>query len=328
MNYKNRDFILSLIDNNNIKKEKMKELLNELELLPSAKEWHGFIDKLLLWFGVISLVVAILFFMAYNWNEMGVFFKFALVETFLALFVGAYWYLGAESLSAKASLMGATILLGVLLALIGQTYQTGADPWQLFFYWAILMLPWAYIGQFSAIWVLWIVVVNISITLYTETFGRVFNIYYYSQYASLWLLFIFNTLALITWESLKKRVAWLNNHWSTRLLGMVVIFSITCLALIFIFERDTAFISLPLSALALSFVYWYYRVKTIDLFMLTLGGVSLITLVVSLIVTTVSWRGGDSVVFIILFLAILIIAYTTIFIKWLKSLQKEAEDAV
>jgi len=34
--------------------------------------------------------------------------------------------------------MVSTILVGVLLALVGQTYQTGADTWQLFFYWAIL----------------------------------------------------------------------------------------------------------------------------------------------------------------------------------------------
>ncbi len=50
--------------------------------------------------------------------------------------------LGPECTPGKAALLLATLLLGVFLALFGQTYQTGADPWQLFANWALLILPW------------------------------------------------------------------------------------------------------------------------------------------------------------------------------------------
>src|SRR5699024_11365250 len=45
-------------------------------------------------------------------------------------------------------LLIASIITGSLLALFGQVYQTGADTWQLFFAWAILITPWE-IGRAS-----------------------------------------------------------------------------------------------------------------------------------------------------------------------------------
>ena len=44
--------------------------------------------------------------------------------------------------AGKAALLAAALLTGGLLALIGQTYQTGADTFELFATWAALILPW------------------------------------------------------------------------------------------------------------------------------------------------------------------------------------------
>ena len=55
-------------------------------------------------------------------------------------------------------LIGATILLGVLLATIGQVYQTGADAFELFVIWSLLALPWVLAGRSAAHWLVWVAV--------------------------------------------------------------------------------------------------------------------------------------------------------------------------
>ena len=78
----------------------------------------------------------------------------------------AYWRLGPERATGKAALLVAAILLGVLLALFGQTYQTGADTWELFATWAALITPWVIVGRFAGLWMLWLALLNVAIVLY------------------------------------------------------------------------------------------------------------------------------------------------------------------
>lgn len=69
--------------------------------------------------------------------------------------------------SAAAGLLGlACVALGALLALLGQTYQTGADTWELFAAWAVLMLPWAVAARSGSVWILWMAVVNTGLALW------------------------------------------------------------------------------------------------------------------------------------------------------------------
>ncbi len=49
--------------------------------------------------------------------------------------------------SRQALLLAIALNIGALLALVGQTYQTGADPWQLFSTWALMLVPLAVFGQ-------------------------------------------------------------------------------------------------------------------------------------------------------------------------------------
>ena len=57
------------------------------------------------------------------------------------------------------------LMLGLSLAVIGQIYQTGADSYQLFLLWALLLLPWLYrpnIGVFA----LFCVISQLALYLY------------------------------------------------------------------------------------------------------------------------------------------------------------------
>lgn len=52
---------------------------------------------------------------------------------------------------AQASLFTSALLVGGLLALFGQTYQTGANLLQLFFTWSLRILPEALIARLPAL---------------------------------------------------------------------------------------------------------------------------------------------------------------------------------
>src|SRR5262245_43202671 len=105
-------------------------------VLPERRHWRDFLDRLLLWSGAVALAAAVVFFVAHNWNDLGKYAKFGLVELLILAAVVGYWRLGPDRAAGKASLLVASILLGALLALFGQTYQTGADTWELFANWA------------------------------------------------------------------------------------------------------------------------------------------------------------------------------------------------
>ena len=142
------------------------DALRLVEAEPSPVDWRHFLDHLMLWFGAILVAAGVIFFFAFNWQEMGRYTKFGLVESLLLVAVAICWKLGLDRISGKAALLVATILIGALLALVGQTYQTGADPWQLFAVWSVMILPWVVIGRFGALLLLWVGLVNLSMLLY------------------------------------------------------------------------------------------------------------------------------------------------------------------
>jgi uncharacterized membrane protein len=84
----------------------------------------------------------------------------------LLCFAGVAWWRGTHTPAGEAALIAACLATGALLALFGQTYQTGADPWSLFFVWAALILPWMLAAARPAGWLLWLVVANVALDLY------------------------------------------------------------------------------------------------------------------------------------------------------------------
>ena len=324
MEESNRNRLISLIDNQNIKKENIQKALELSNIFPSSKAWYKFIDQIILWFAGLSLALAMMFFIAYNWTEFGRFAKFALVEGVMILTMGLYWYLGSEKLSSKVLLLVSSIFLGVLLALFGQTYQTGADTWQLFFYWAMLMLPWAVVGRFAGIWMLWIVLLNLSIFLYMDTFGRLFWWSMYAEQSALWVFFIFNTFVFVLWEVFSTRFEWLNSPWAIRLLGYASGSAVTGLMLSFIWGNVTIFALLVWVAW-LGAVYYVYRLQKVDLFMLAMGCFSFSTVIVSLLLEQINFRNFDEG--LMLLISLVIIGLGTASAMWLKSVQKEAYNA-
>jgi len=145
-----RGQFIELVQQGSVPAEKVGEALWTAKIFPEGRVWRAFIEHLLLWLGGLALAFAAMYFIAYNWQALGRFAKFGLVEAAMVLAILAYCLFEDRSAAGRVSLLVAAMCLGVLLALYGQTYQTGADPWQLFFTWAPLPLPgWCFAPSFT-----------------------------------------------------------------------------------------------------------------------------------------------------------------------------------
>ncbi len=128
--------------------------------LPTKAPSLGFAAMLgaagLFGFGVLLWIAA-------NWDDFGRFGRFGLVGGVIA--VSSLAAAVKPSLRVPGSLV-AMLGTGGLMALIGQTYQSGADPWQLFALWAALTLPLALAARHDVVWVPWTIVVFTAIPLW------------------------------------------------------------------------------------------------------------------------------------------------------------------
>jgi uncharacterized membrane protein len=290
-------------------------------VLPRAQHWRAFLDRLLLWSGAVALAAAVVFFIAHNWNDLGRFAKFGLVEALVLAAALGYWRLGPEKVAGKASLLVACILLGTLLALFGQTYQTGADTWELFANWAGLIAAWVIIGRFAALWILWLAIANVAIVLYFQVRPGALDIAFAGERA-LWTLFAFDTVALLAWELAARRIRWLDERWAPRLLAIASGTSITALTLHAILGwRDVSGMAFLFYPVWLGCAYAAYRRLMPDLFVLAGGCLSVIVVATTFLAKQLLQGRAEAAAF--LFIAMAVIAMAAVCGWWLKQVARE-----
>ena len=132
---------------------------------PDVPAWRAFAASLMRAAGVGAVGAGVLFFVAANWQDYGLLGRFALLQTALVICIGVALWRAPPSLPGQGALILATLLTGGLLALFGQSYQTGADVYELFVTWAALALPFALAGLSGALWAVWWTVLNIALAL-------------------------------------------------------------------------------------------------------------------------------------------------------------------
>ena len=139
---------------------------------PGGAEWRAFAARALGLAGIAALGAGLIFFIAANWQAMGVMGRFALLQAVLIACVGIAWWQAPRAANiVSATLILATLASGTLLALFGQTYQTGADVYELFFMWALLTLPFAIAGMSGALWAIWWCILNVALALFCGWHG-------------------------------------------------------------------------------------------------------------------------------------------------------------
>jgi uncharacterized membrane protein len=137
-------------------------------LVSDGDAWRRWALRALLALGAGHLLAGIIFFFAYNWADMAPLAKFAVVEVGIVVAAAAAFFVGIDRPAGQAALIGASVLTGALLAVIGQVYHTNADAYELFVAWAVLILPWALASRSAAHWLLWLVVAFVAFGLYGE----------------------------------------------------------------------------------------------------------------------------------------------------------------
>lgn len=317
----NRTQMLDWIDRGAVAPGKTDQALRLAGVFPGAKDWHRFIDRLLLALGGLALALALVFFIAYNWNELGRAFRFGLVGAALLLSVLAYWKLGANRLAGRIALSVSCLVLGVLLAYFGQTYQTGADTWQLFATWALLMLPWAVIGRFAPIWLLWLTLLNLALVLYHQVWPGVFGLLFGNQQMT-WLLFSVNGLAWLAWELLARRIGWMAPRAWVRLIAVGAGTAISFVVLYGIWDESSfALVEWLAWATWAALVVAFYRRRIPDLFML--AGVCL-SAIVTTTMQAAHWLAdlGDYGLGFLL-INILVVGEAAVAAIWLKKIHEE-----
>lgn len=192
--------------------------------------------------------------------------------------------------------LGLLMLLGTggLLAWFGQTYQTGADPWQLFALWALLTLPLCLGVRSDVLWTPWALVAStgIALWLYAHT-GHRWRLEQQDLQAYLigWTLTL--GLAALLSPPLQGRLG--SGAWAFRLALTQALGLITLTALGGLFMRDTAVwygAGLILLGLAAA---WLSTPVGFEVYALSLVLLGLDTLLVAGLVRLVleDWRGGD-----------------------------------
>ncbi|NDV14651.1 DUF2157 domain-containing protein [Muricauda sp. TY007] len=168
-------------------------------IYPDKTAWQRFLSLLFLGMGLSFCIAGIIFFFAFNWSQMHKFFKLGLVEALIVLVFLSIYFFRAKPFIKKSLLTVASVLVGVLYAVFGQVYQTGANAYDLFLVWTLFITVWAVISNFSLLWLVYIALINITIVLYAEQVSLTWDAMFLSI-----LLFGVNTLFSILFIALPK----------------------------------------------------------------------------------------------------------------------------
>jgi len=291
------------------------------EALPTLADWRRFLDRLLLFLAAVLLAAAVTFFFAYNWNDLGRLAKLALAQLPLIVALALLWRLGLERVSGKAALLAAALFTGVLLALIGQLYQTGADTFELFAAWALAIAPWVLVSRFAALWLLWLLLANLAITLFFQTFHGVLGLAFGPE-RQLWLALALNAIALALWEAAARAgVVWLQERWAMRLIATACGVIVTVLALMAIFAWHTSGWGIAgwLAWMMVSYAVYRHAVK--DVYVLALDALSLIVVTAAFIGRQI--RGYDAGEYLLI--GLVVIAMSAAAGYWLRRVALESE---
>ena len=247
---------------------------------PSRPEWRRFLSTTLMALGTLLVLAGVIYFFAYNWADLHRFAKLGLIAAAIAGGAVGAWRL-SEGLAGQFCLLASAVLVGALLAVYGQAYQTGADPYELFVGWAVLILPWVALSRFAPLWLFLLVLMNTGVVLF---WAQVLD---GGEDTAAWLavaLGLLNGFAWATYEHFANlRVTWLQGRWVARCMAVMTVAPLLVAAEAFILAPSEvgrgAGVALLLVLGSLAADYALHRHLRGELFLLTLGVLCMMTLV-------------------------------------------------
>ncbi|MCP4073673.1 MAG: DUF2157 domain-containing protein [Hyphomicrobiales bacterium] len=260
--------------------------------------WSLWAHRALLALGFAHVLSGIIFFFAYNWADMSPFAKFAVIEVALVVTAVGAIFVGSGKLVGQALLVAASVLVGVLLAVIGQVYQTGADVFELFVAWALLILPWTLFSRSAAQWFTLLVVAYTAACTYSIQVAIPMK--WLEAESTALLLGALLTVALGFRETaVQAGFSWMASIWTRYILlfvGMAHFFVAACA---YVFELDGHFYSVIILVAAFAGGIILYRGRWSDFpafsLLVAYGGLFLMVVGGRLVFEIMA--DGDAVVF-------------------------------
>ncbi|WP_085909001.1 DUF2157 domain-containing protein [Kiloniella majae] len=278
----NRALVDQLYSHGKISKEARNEALQQL--IPHT-QWGIWASRLLLGLGVCLILSGVIYFFAFNWTKLLPAHKLGGVQFAIIASIISACVCSLNRLSGQLSLISASVFVGIFLAVFGQIYQTGADAYQLFMVWSLLILGWTILSKFAAHWVLWLVIFNVFLGLWWDQVVIARSLVEHD-----WTLLILpflaslNGLVLCIRELLSQKASydWLAPKWTRWIILIPILIALNIPIVLLIVDIDQAydgvFIGSFIGVVGHICVYVYYRKIVKDIW--SLAAVIISTLVI------------------------------------------------
>ncbi|MFC3755573.1 DUF2157 domain-containing protein [Chryseobacterium tructae] len=308
-----REDLQILSRHSNLSEKEIHSILKD-NIYSSKEAWQKFLKLFLISLGIGFTVSGIIFFFAYNWAELPKFAKIGLTEILLIAATGLALLSKINDNIRNIILTGAAALVGVLFAVFGQVYQTGANAYDFFLAWIICITLWVIISDFAPLWLMYIALINTTLILYSNQVAKDWN-----DSIIILLLFVLNAAFLIGSILLSHyKKAFKIPNWFTNILSLAVVSVSTfglCLDLV---DSHKTLLSLliPMSIIVYALGIWY-GLKTKNSFYFAIIPLSLVIIACSLLFRI----GENEGIFLLVFL--FVVVSITLIIKNLMNLQKK-----
>ncbi|WP_273022134.1 DUF2157 domain-containing protein [Rheinheimera sp.] len=290
----------------------LQQVSERYPLQPAPADWLAQANLILLFGTTVLLSAAVIFFFAYNWPHMHYFTKFALAGIAVLLSGVLAICSAADSLIQRSALFGCSILTGALLALIGQTYQTGADIWQLFASWAALITLLVLVSKSRACYLLWFVILELAASRYLHTRSEFF--WLFASAPMILNLTLVNLLLLLFADVALPRLGVKPDNLLLRFSAVMFIVPHTYGAMLGAWDNHYQANLLCYLLLSAGLALRYYRYRR-DIFVLALLLYSAIAVVTSLLARLLEFSDGF---FAMNLLALFVIGSSVAAALWLK----------
>ncbi len=244
-------------------------------------EPHGLlaqVPRILAVVAALMLGLGVIFWVAANWGTMPRTGRFALLQG-VVLLAGLGALLRQGITRAPLALL-AMLAMGGLFAYFGQTYQTGADPWQLFALWAALALPLAWAVRSDIVWAPWVLVAMTGVTLWGHAaVGRVWR--FDANDADVQAVTCLAAAAIVMLVGRKLQRFTGAGLWALRLAAWLFVSMVSLLGLLALFGKPVApqyWVSLMVVAAACG---WFASRPGYDLLALSVAALALNVLLVA-----------------------------------------------
>jgi uncharacterized membrane protein len=278
------------------------------------ESWLKFLQLFFITLGIGFTVAGIIFFFAYNWADLHKFAKIGLTEGLIIATTILVLFPKINITVRGIILTGSAILVGVLFAVFGQIYQTGANAYDFFLAWAVFVTLWVIVSNFAPLWLLYLILINTTFILYSQQVAKD-----WPEVLVFTLLFIINSTALLTSFLLSrhKKIATVPD-WFLNTVALAATSYATIGIIIGIFSKYQLAFPILILITSIIFALGFRRgLKSKSGFYLSIISFSLIVIISALLIKI---SDGEMMLLIV---GLFIIASVTLVIKNLINIQKK-----